>query len=57
MPIVVSRLAETDIPGAITAIQNAFADDPYNHWVYNDRSKVRTFIHLSSQLSVWVVIP
>jgi hypothetical protein len=40
MPIEVSRLTEADIQGAITCIQLAFAEDPYNLWVYNDRSKV-----------------
>lgn len=40
MTIQISRIAEPDIPGAITAIQKAFAEDPYNLWVYNDRSKV-----------------
>lgn len=41
MPIQISPLTERDIPGAITAIQEAFAQDPYNLWVFNDRSKVR----------------
>lgn len=41
MAIQVMRLAEADIPGAIDTIQQAFADDPYNLWVYNDRKKVR----------------
>ncbi len=41
MPITISPLTESDIDGAITAIQQAFADDPYNIWVYNDRNKVR----------------
>jgi len=40
MTIQISRLTEADIPGAVTAIQQAFADDPYNLWVYNDRSKL-----------------
>ncbi|KAI1167972.1 acyl-CoA N-acyltransferase [Nemania serpens] len=35
MPIQVSSLAERDIPGAVAAIQEAFADDPYNNWVFN----------------------
>ncbi|KAI2782866.1 acyl-CoA N-acyltransferase [Daldinia loculata] len=34
MPIRVSPLAEADIPGAVSAIQKAFADDPYNNWVF-----------------------
>ncbi|KAI0400835.1 acyl-CoA N-acyltransferase [Xylaria palmicola] len=38
MPIQVSLLAEPDIPGAVAAIQEAFADDPYNNWVF-DRSR------------------
>ncbi|KAI9744783.1 MAG: hypothetical protein M1818_001708 [Claussenomyces sp. TS43310] len=40
MPIQVTPLTEADIPGAITTIQEAFASDPYNLWVYNDRSKI-----------------
>ena len=40
MPIEVTRMAEADIDGAIDTIQQAFADDPYNKWVYPDRSKV-----------------
>jgi hypothetical protein len=30
MTISISLLAESDIPGAITTIQEAFAEDPYN---------------------------
>ncbi|CZS98890.1 related to acetyltransferase, GNAT family family [Rhynchosporium graminicola] len=40
MPIQISRLTESDIPGAVTVIQEAFANDPYNLWVYNDRTKL-----------------
>jgi len=40
MAIKISPLSETDIPGAIEAIQKAFAEDPYNLWVFNDRTKV-----------------
>jgi len=36
----VSRMTEADIDGAIDTIQQAFAEDPYNNWVF-DRSKVR----------------
>ncbi|RWA13869.1 hypothetical protein EKO27_g1250 [Xylaria grammica] len=35
MPIRVTLLAERDIPGAVAAIQEAFADDPYNNWVFD----------------------
>ncbi|KAI0023239.1 acyl-CoA N-acyltransferase [Xylariomycetidae sp. FL0641] len=38
MVIQVSPLSEADIPGAVSAIQEAFADDPYNNWVF-DKSK------------------
>lgn len=41
MPVEITALTEADIPGAIDTIQQAFADDPYNRWVFNDRSKVR----------------
>ena len=37
MPIKVTDITEQDIPGAIRCIQDAFAEDPYNHWVFNDR--------------------
>lgn len=40
MPIQVTRMTEADIDGAIDTIQQAFAEDPYNNWVYPDRSKV-----------------
>jgi GNAT superfamily N-acetyltransferase len=33
-------MTEADIDGAIDTIQQAFANDPYNNWVYPDRSKV-----------------
>jgi len=41
MPIVITPMTEEDIPGVIDAIQQAFAEDPYNKWIYDDRSKVR----------------
>lgn len=37
MPIQVGPITEADIPGAVKCIQDAFADDPYNRWVFNDR--------------------
>lgn len=37
MPVKVTTITESDIPGAVTCIQQAFKDDPYNHWVF-DRS-------------------
>jgi len=40
MAIEVSLITEPDIPGAITAIQEAFKEDPYYTWVYNDRAKL-----------------
>jgi hypothetical protein len=42
MPIQVTRMTEADIDGAIDTIQQAFAEDPYNQWIYPDRSKVRS---------------
>ncbi|KAI5863161.1 acyl-CoA N-acyltransferase [Durotheca rogersii] len=35
MAIIVSPMTEADIPGAVSAIQQAFADDPYNNWVFD----------------------
>ncbi|OBT54357.1 hypothetical protein VE04_07116 [Pseudogymnoascus sp. 24MN13] len=39
MPVVVSPMREEDIDGGIRTIQEAFANDPYNLWIFNDRSK------------------
>lgn len=39
MTIQIVPLTESDIPGAVECIQQAFADDPYYHWVF-DSSKV-----------------
>ncbi|ORY63523.1 acyl-CoA N-acyltransferase [Pseudomassariella vexata] len=38
MAIKVYPLTEADISGAVKAIQVAFADDPYNNWIF-DKSK------------------
>jgi hypothetical protein len=43
MTIEITRMTEDDIDGAIDTIQQAFANDPYNNWVYPDRSKVCDF--------------
>jgi hypothetical protein len=48
----VTLMTEADIPGAIDAIQQAFADDPYSKWIYNDRSKVGFFPRFKSFLAV-----
>ncbi|RMZ71217.1 Acyl- N-acyltransferase [Pyrenophora seminiperda CCB06] len=40
MPIQVTRMQEADIDGAITTIQEAFANDPYNRWVSLVRNRV-----------------
>ncbi|CAK4030163.1 acyl- N-acyltransferase [Lecanosticta acicola] len=37
MPIKVTPISAEDVPGAVKCIQDAFAEDPYNHWVFNDR--------------------
>ena len=50
MVIEISPITEADIPGAIDAIQKAFADDPYNLWVFNDRSKVSGCSHSISEI-------
>ena len=51
MFIKVSRMTEADIDGAIDTIQQAFADDPYNKWIYPDRSKVGFPFHPLKYLS------
>ncbi|QDS77123.1 hypothetical protein FKW77_001034 [Venturia effusa] len=33
----VSLMKEEDVDGAIATVQQAFADDPYNRWIYNVR--------------------
>ncbi|KAB5558715.1 acyl-CoA N-acyltransferase [Coniochaeta sp. 2T2.1] len=38
MAIKITPLTEADIPGAVAAIQEAFADDPYSNWMF-DKSK------------------
>ncbi|KAF2763913.1 acyl-CoA N-acyltransferase [Teratosphaeria nubilosa] len=38
MPIQVLPLTDPDIPGAITCIQRAFQNDPYNNWVFNQEA-------------------
>jgi hypothetical protein len=40
MSIKIVPLTKGDIPGAVECIQQAFADDPYYRWVFNDPSKV-----------------
>lgn len=44
-------MTEADIDGAIDSIQQAFADDPYNQWIYPDRSKVPRPFHDAPPLS------
>ncbi|OJJ68473.1 hypothetical protein ASPBRDRAFT_184132 [Aspergillus brasiliensis CBS 101740] len=38
MAIEILPLTKEDIPSAVACIQKAFADDPYFHWVFNDKS-------------------
>jgi hypothetical protein len=53
MPIEISPLKEADIPGAIDSIQQAFANDPYNLWVYSDRDKVSSIRHSFENGRAW----
>lgn len=39
MPVEIRPITSNDIYGAARCIQEAFADDPYNNWVF-DKSKV-----------------
>jgi hypothetical protein len=41
MSIEIAPLAQADIPGAVECVQQAFADDPYFRWAFDDPSKVR----------------
>jgi hypothetical protein len=36
----VSLMKPEDIDGAIITIQRAFADDPYNNWIYPSKEQV-----------------
>jgi hypothetical protein len=47
MAIEVVDLTEADIPGAIQVIQQAFADDPYFKWVFDEQSvcMISTLLH------------
>ena len=38
MAIKVTPITEPDIPGAVTCIQRAFREDPYNNWVFSPPS-------------------
>lgn len=40
MSVEIVPLTKGDIPGAVECIQQAFADDPYYRWIFNDPSKV-----------------
>ena len=40
MSIEILPLAQADIPGAVECVQQAFADDPYFRWAFDDPSKV-----------------
>jgi hypothetical protein len=42
-------MTEADIDGAIDTIQQAFAEDPYNRWIYPDRSKVSPRLYTLNQ--------
>jgi len=44
MAIEIVPLTEADIPGAVECIQQAFANDPYFLWVFNDPSKVCIYV-------------
>ncbi|KAB8360948.1 hypothetical protein FH972_024680 [Carpinus fangiana] len=38
MPIQITVMRESDIEGAVTCIQEAFADDPYSRWIFDTPS-------------------
>ena len=40
MAIEIVPLANADIPAAVECVQNAFSDDPFFRWAFNDPSKV-----------------
>lgn len=51
MTIKITPLAEADIQSSITAIQDAFAEDPYNLWIFNDRKNVSSIVILALLVS------
>lgn len=40
MSIEIGPLAQADIPGAVECVQQAFSDDPYFRWAFDNPSKV-----------------
>ncbi|KAL1988964.1 hypothetical protein VTN96DRAFT_6953 [Rasamsonia emersonii] len=48
MSVKIVPLTKGDIPGAVECIQQAFADDPYYRWVFNDPSKFNKQRNISS---------
>lgn len=44
MAIKVRPLTQSDIPAAIDIIQQAFAQDPYFRWVFDEKSVSRSFL-------------
>ncbi|KAI9713104.1 MAG: hypothetical protein M1820_001089 [Bogoriella megaspora] len=48
MLLQIRDMTECDIPGAVVVIQDAFADDPYSKWVFNEGfSKERNRVSLT----------
>ncbi|KAI9694191.1 MAG: hypothetical protein M1822_003462 [Bathelium mastoideum] len=39
MPLTIRNMKAEDIPDAVTVVQQAFANDPYSRWVFNDRER------------------
>lgn len=39
MPLTIRDMKAGDIPDAVTVVQEAFGNDPYNRWVFNDRER------------------
>jgi len=46
MPIHVTQIVEEDIPSAVQCIQQAFHNDPYNHWVATTLSMLQVGFQL-----------
>ena len=38
MPVEATSITEADIAGAVACIQQAFKDDPYNNWVFDQQA-------------------
>ncbi len=53
MAIKVRPLTQSDIPAAIDIIQQAFAEDPYFRWVFDEKSVCPSFPLLTFEYRIY----